>query len=675
MPWRMTQIGVARRRLLTAMIGVLTLCGAHVASAQVPWALGRWQGKGTFYLNWENQDDKAAHTKYETILFQERLWLRNTGAYIVDPRLVSLNLGGAFGLSQEDGLSVDNSPLRVGNGTLYDYALESLFMSDSAYPLTLFANRDENTLTQGFGTQSDVTFETHGGVWELREANGLEGYGLRNFSSLLDVHQEILKENSEVFGAPNQRDETHNIVHYHGHKGGETSDFDLGYDLNDVHDPLNPTDVFQSNSVRGTYSLDFGPTLNRRLDSGVYYFKRTGDSPGTNLVLGETLRIDHHQDFATTYRYNFSQSDTDGGVTTTNVANFELLDRLYRTLTHTADAWATRQDFSTGSTTAGGGRTGLTYHRNLPWNGQCFLDTALGYQVDSNSFSSPALQVVDEPHTAPVPLGAGAGFTLNNPFVQTATIVMVDVRGGARLPTTLNVDYVISPLGNYTEIIPLPGSPVIRPGDPLEVSYTYDVAPDVTYSTTTLNGRLGVDFPLLAASYEHLLSDQTRLAGTATPEFLTNSNLDRLKLELRDEWDDVRAQSSAAYDILRSTILNSDTWGFDQSVAYQPRTEILAQVSGDQFFIDYPGQGRHSESYLFRATVDWLTPVGVTVSTIAGYRAYYDTAVPSNDIIDAGLRLRWVYQSLEVIPSFTWASYQHQSDDARAELRIVRNLF
>ena len=32
-------------------------------------------------------------------------------------------------------------------------------------------------------------------------------------------------------------------------------------------------------------------------------------------------------------------------------------------------------------------------------------------------------------------------FTLNNTFVLTATIVVVDTRGGSRLPTELNVDY------------------------------------------------------------------------------------------------------------------------------------------------------------------------------------------------------------------------------------------
>lgn len=675
MPWRMTRTAGARRTYITAVIGALTLCGAHSGWAQVPWALGRWQGKGTFYLNWDQQTDHAANTKYETLVTQERLWLSNRGAYIVDPRLLTLNLGGSFGGSQEDDIAnTTDSPLRVGNGTLYNYAFEGLFMSETTSPVTLFANRDENVLTQGFGTQSDYTFESFGGVWELRENSALERYGLRNFNSLLDAHQEVVKENSSVFGSPNRRDETHDIVRYHAHKGGETSDTDLYYDFNDVHDPLNPTDVYQNNSARAAYSLDFGPTLNRRLDSGAYYFNQSGYSPGTNLGLTEGLHIDHNRDFWTAYRYAFSQSDTDAGVTTTNIANVNLLRRLYPTLTTTADAWTTRQDFSTGNITAGGGRTGFNYRRSLPWNGEFFSDTYGGYQVDDNNFSSSTLQVINEPHTAPDPRGPNPTFTLDNPLVETNTIDIVDATQGNR-QAQLGTDYQISALGNYTQIILLGGT-FIQTGDLLNVNYTYKVQPDVTYSTTTAEAKFGADFPLLSAWYEHLLSNQARLAGTATPGFLINQNIDRWKLELHHHWDEVRAQSSFAYDILRSTVLDANTWAFDQQLAYQPRPELLAQIIGDQILVDYPGEGRHAESYVVRGLIDWTAPAGITVSALAGYRAYYDTGITGNDIVDAGVRLHWVYQNVEVIPSFTWATYsQNHTDDAHAELRIVRNLF
>lgn len=322
-----------------------------------------------------------------------------------------------------------------------------------------------------------------------------------------------------------------------------------------------------------------------------------------------------------------------------------------------------------------GGQTGLDYRRSIPWGAQFFAACSGGYQIDQNNFTSSQLDVVDEPHTAPAVFGVGAGFTLNNPFVQNDTIVMVDVRGGSRLPTTLNVDYVLSQEGSLTRIIILPTSPVIRPGDPLEVSYTSNLDPSIHFSTTSADVRTGVEFPWGATSYEHILSDQTRLSGSSSSNFLIDQNLDRFKLELRQQWSTVRVQSSAAYELVRSTIVDSNALRFGQLLVYQPVQDVSAQLSGDEYFVDYPGQQRHSRSYLARASVDWFTPLGVSVSSFAGYRAFDDSSVASDEIADCGVRLHWTYRNFEVAPSFTWTDYRGRLNDMRAELRMVRRFF
>ncbi|HVN84670.1 MAG TPA: hypothetical protein VMW17_07485 [Candidatus Binatia bacterium] len=649
---------------------------APTARAQVQWGLGRWQGEGTFFLDWENQDDKRAQTKYETILFQERLGLRNLGAFLIDPRFLTLDLGGSFGLSQEDNLAANQAPLRVGDGTLYDYAFDGLFLSDQPYVLSAFANRSQNRLTQGFGGESNTSFESRGGVLEFREGSFLENYGIFNFSSLLDVHQEFLNEDSSVFGSPFKRDESRNIVRYHTHKGGETSDVDLRYEFNDVSDPLNPTDVFNSHTVRALHSIDFGPTLNRRLDSVAYYFVRTGSGPGTFLSVDEGLHIDHQSNLATDCRYSFSQSDSEGaGVTTTNGGNLGVVHQPYRQLTTTLYIDGAVQSFPTGDRDIYGGQGGVAYRRSLPWHGQLFVDTSVGYHIDDNNFTSSEINVVDEPHTAPPVFGAGAGFTLNNSFVVNESIVMVDVRGGSRLPTELDVDYVLSQEGSLTKIIPLPGSPVIRPNDPLEVSYTYNIDPSIKYATTTWNIRTGADFDWVAAWYEHALSDQSRLAGEASPQFLINQNIDRLKLDLRQQWNNLRALGSVAYEIVNSTVVDSRTWRFAQSLMYQPRPELIAQISGDEYLTHYPSESRTANSYLVRSTLDWFVPPGITISAFAGYRVFQETDVASDEIVESGIRAHWTYQNLDISPSFTWTDYRGRLDDFRGELRIVRHLF
>ncbi|MBI3782249.1 MAG: hypothetical protein HY270_02490 [Deltaproteobacteria bacterium] len=672
----MTFAPTLARPLLVCALLVALLSVAPEVRAQPNWGIGQWQGKASLFVDWENQDDKRSQTKYETILLQERVGLRNVGTYILDPRLLTLDLGGSFGLSQEDGLSASGTPLRVGNGRLYDYAFEGLFLSDKPYPMTWFATRSQTLLTQGFGGRSDVTFENRGAMFELNEGSFLEKYRFFNFNSRLDVHQEILKEDSSVFGSPFRRDEHRNVVRYQAHKGGENSDIDLRYELNDVNDPFNLSDIFDSHTVHLNHSLDFGPTLNRRIDSLFYYFTRSGQSPGNFISLDEDLHLDHHRDLSTDYRYSFSRSDSLVDRVTSNAASLGLQHRLYNALTTNLFARGSRQDFSNGDRTIYSGQAAFDYRRSLPWDGLFFAGTHGGYQFDENNFTSSQIAAVDEAHTAPSEFGAGAGFTLNNAFVMAETIVVLDVRGGSRLPTALNVDYVVSQVGSITTIIPLVGSPVIRPNDPLEVSYTASIDPSIKFSTATFGARTGVEFSWLGAAYEHELSNQTRLSGsTSNPQFLINQNLDRFKVDLKGRWNGLGAQSTAAYELLHSNIVDSKAWRFTEVVSYQLRIDTIAQMTGDQYLIDYPGQKRHADSYLARANVDWFSELGFSVSAFSGFRAYRDSEIPSDQIIDAGVRLRWSYRNLDIAPSFTWTDYRNRLTDIRGELRVSRNLF
>src|ERR1019366_4930884 len=123
------------------------------------------------------------------------------------------------------------------------------------------------------------------------------------------------------------------------------------------------------------------------------------------------------------------------------------------------------------------------------------------YEIDQDHISGP-IAVVDEQHTAPPFFGPGIGFTLNNPFAVTASIVMFDTRGGARIPTTAGVDYTIVSQGQLTQIVILPTTVVILPGDPLTVSYSYVVAPNGRYSTTTWSAGAGVTFGWMAFHFE-----------------------------------------------------------------------------------------------------------------------------------------------------------------------------
>ncbi|MGO9124144.1 MAG: hypothetical protein ACLP6G_04575, partial [Terriglobales bacterium] len=83
-----------------------------------------------------------------------------------------------------------------------------------------------------------------------------------------------------------------------------------------------------------------------------------------------------------------------------------------------------------------------SYNHSIPGGGTLTLGSDGRYEIDQNHTGGP-ITVLNEKHTAPAFFGPGIGFTLNNPFVVTSTIVMYDTRGGRRRVTTLGVDYNI----------------------------------------------------------------------------------------------------------------------------------------------------------------------------------------------------------------------------------------
>lgn len=655
----------------------LLLAAAPAAKAEFHWGLGRWEGDGTFLMDWDNEHDKRTEDHYETLLFEERLRLRNSGAFIFDPRLLTLNLSGSFGAPQEIALGQADTPLNVGNGTLYDYAFEGLFLADSAYPTTLFATRSQTVLAQGFGGRSDLTFESLGSTFDLHENSFLQARGWHGLTATLDVRQESLLENSSYFGSPFKRDETRRIVNAQAHRAGENSDLDLHYELNSVSDPLNPSNVFDSHTLRAAHSLDFGPTLSRRLDSGLYYFTRSGASDGSYVSASEALHVDHHRDFASNYRYDFSLSDSESGTTTTHSADAALLRRFYRNLSTRLGARGAMQTLPNGDQYSYGGRAGADYRRTIPGHGQLFADTHLGYDVDDNNFTSSLVQEPDERQTVPGDIGTGAGFTLVHPFVVVESIVVIDLGpdGNSRFETVVNRDYIVVADGSRTKIVPLPDSPVLRAGDQLSVSYTYTVAPGLQYSTFDVSLRTGLEFPWLSLSYEHMLTDQTRLSGTSTPQFLIDQNLDRFQFELRGRWKRLLAHSAVDYEILRSSIVDSNALRFSQLLVYRLSADLVAELDGDENFVDYPGEDRRSKSYLARASVDWTAFDGLSASPFLDYRSFHDSEVLSDDVIEAGLRVHWTYRNVDIFPTVTWIDYRNRMDGVHAELRITRRFF
>lgn len=665
----------SRRLAFGAILGGAVVFASGEVGAQ-PWiGLGTWDGALEFGFAWDRREtkgDSGSNTKSGTTRYDERLTVRNTGAYYLDPRLVSTSFSGSFGLFQEqDRFDKGESST---SGKLLGYTFNTAILSEKPYSAATFASRTENVISREFGGRSEISFENRGGTFRLREDSILQDLGVRNFSSVVGARQEFTKEDTRVLGQTFKRDETRTILGYEGGKGFETSDLNARYEFTDLQDQAHGPGDFRSHSAELGYSLDFGENLNRRWNSRLSYFARSGLARNTLLAADEQLRIDHYENLFTDYRYLLTRIGTDAGDTTTHTGSAKAQHRLYRNLTTAATAQASRQDLPNGEQTNYYGQLDLDYQRAVPGNGRIFAGAGARYQIDDNQIAKSRIDVVDESHTAPIPLGGNAGVLLGNPFVMVSTIVVVDTRGGARLSTTLGVDYLIVQEGDFTKIVPLAGSPVILPGDPLAVSYSFDVAPSLRFSTVSWRASLGADFRWIAMSFAHERSEQSLLSGR-DGRFLDDRTVDTARLELRGDWERVAASANAQYRVQDSTRLAFTSWQFGQALTVRALADLVVSLAAQETFTDFTIPERRSTNLSTRGDLTWAPLAGLFVNGFASLIASEDSGLPSETIRETGVRIRWTRGKLDVAPTFTWVDRDRgttRTTDMRIDFRITR---
>jgi len=188
------------------MIAVL---GVTEARAEPLFTLGTWEGALEAQFGWDRlrtTTQGGSETKSAITRYTERLTIRNNGAYILDPGFWTSTVSGTVGLFQEqdrfDGSSISR------DGTLLGYSLDSVILGNKPYTGTIFARRNQSILAREFGGRTDLTLETRGGTFSLREDSVLEDLGIRHLSSVLGARQERTVEDTTVLGQTFRRDET-----------------------------------------------------------------------------------------------------------------------------------------------------------------------------------------------------------------------------------------------------------------------------------------------------------------------------------------------------------------------------------------------------------------------------------------------------------------------------------
>ncbi|MBI2997565.1 MAG: hypothetical protein HYY46_03800, partial [Deltaproteobacteria bacterium] len=420
------------------------------------------------------------------MLSENQVSLRNFGAFIYDPRLITLSAGGTFGLSQ-NWLTTDS-----GNdsrqGRLLGYDLFASILPEKAYSLNLFANRNQSLLTGGLPGTIEVLSENRGAALFARQLY---------IPSTLAFREEIRDHESRSSGVFVRQRDQRNVLTYEGQRGWTDSEMNLRYEFVDLSNEPLPRLGYQSHETSLYYSLDFGPELNRRWDSRLRFFTRTGLTELTSLNLDEILRIDHTERLQTDYRYSLMRIDTTGGATMSHAGGLHLRHRLYENLTTNLGLDATLQSLPGGQRDSYRGRLDFAYAKRLPWDGRLNIGLGGGMQYDDNQFRVTESFVPQETHTVATPFALR--ISLTNPFVVAGSVVVTKIAfgplplgcfppPGPPTPLVLGQDYTLQTVGDITEIVPIPCAgitPGINPGDVIAVDYRFSVSSSLTFTTAT----------------------------------------------------------------------------------------------------------------------------------------------------------------------------------------------
>ncbi len=660
-----------------ATAGIVFFFVATSASAQV-FQLGRWDGALEAVTEFSRQNTKTTgqgSSRFDDLRAEELLTLRNTGGYFFDPRLATLTLGGTFGLDQERFSSDGTSESR--SGTLWGYEAALDVLSESPYSLNVFANRNQTINNQVFGGRTELTQESEGARLYAKEIY---------IPSTLSFRRENLNNETRTGTVIARQDETRNVVTYQGNRGWENSEASLNYEFIDLSDHVFPDLGYHSHDGNLYYSLDFGPELNRRWDSRMRFFSRTGTTKLTTATVDEALRIDHTERLQSNYRYSFLWTETAGGATTTHIAAFDLRHRLYESLTTTFGLQTTIAMLPNGERDTYESRLDLAYQKRLPGDGRLNIGIGGGLQYTDNHFQTQESFVPQEAHTAATPFALP--ILLGNPFVDVTSIVVTKTAvgplpagcippPGPPTPLVAGRDYTVRTTGDTTEIDPLPCSgatPGINPGDTIAVDYRFAVPTSLVYTTDTWRANVSVDYRwirpyLIVEGY-----DQNRVSGQ-DGRFLDDVRSETAGLELRSDGQRLRASILGEAQSYTSHRVAYDAVRSNQFLGFTILPELTLTVTASEAWFDYSLPRRRTQTLDGRATLSYVFGASLIADAFAELRYFKDTLAPTERTIESGVRVRWMFRKIEVDPTLELFDI-HRGDtttrDFRAMLHIIR---
>lgn len=641
-----------------------------VACAQW-WQWEPWQGElelGGEY-NRETTSTGKEERRFQNIRFDERLRLRNRG-FIFDPALLTFSGATTLGLLQDRSSTEGKGTSTLGRAL--GYSITGDLLTEKPYSLFTFANRSTDRITRDFG-RSDIFSENLGSTLYLK-------YDL--FPSRLGYRRELFEDAFRSLGLLTTRGEKRDTIFYSGNREWDFSSLDLDYQMSRVKDQFFSFLDHTDHRFDGRYRLEFGEELNKFFNSSLNYQARSGQTSFSSLSANQSLALEHSERLASSYSYAFNQAAAVGAQVTshrgTSALNYKPLEnltsrfnlagslsslpagnqetismsgglthQLYKSLTTSLDLRASLGFLPDGQQTSYGQGLSFGYTKQLPGEGRLSAGLGLAYDISDNRFENAERFVFQEKLAARF----GVPAMLAQSRILSDTILVTDLTGSTVF--RLGVDYILSPFGDFTEIIILPTG-AIADGQTLLVSYRHIFSPSAKFSTLTWNYNVAADYKWINPYYSHQ-STVPKLISGQDASLLEGETTDVLGLRL--SWRNTKLNINLLneYKKFDSPRLVYSLYQFSQFVGYIPTPTTSITFSSGQSFQNFTFPQREFTSYNGRVSFGWnplFWPLSLT--SFAGFRTFQGAVKATS--YDLGLKITssLTYGSTEISP---WAEY------------------
>jgi hypothetical protein len=478
-------------------------------------------------------------------LYREILNL-SADAYLGHPNLVSLDLSGAIGLTQEEFQNDLTDFDQRTNELFTEYNVAATILRQSKYPVMVYSMRNESQLDRRFGGSLDNVVTEHGITLNLR-TKYLPSY-FRYFHRVQDQTSQTGDTNFNV---------TQDTFEWQGQwtiGEGNSMTWDYTYDSVDESGMLRRTNSFDRHDVLAIHLWDFGPEDRHRLRSTVSYFQENGTYSFDRLRWDETLRLRHTPKFETRYEYTFNTQDRSGSEQTSHRGLVGLRHELFESLVTTASAGAGQLTISDSDFTSEDwfARMELRYDKIVPY-GMLNATTALNFSQRDDSARGSSIRITDELRV----FGVGGLIVIDRQNVPAGSIVITDVAG--LIIYSDGSDYTVRTFDDRVEIRRVLGGDI---ADGQAVLIDYEIGPEPASSTTTTGLGLTARYDFeegtlkgLGLYTRYMQQDQSRDSSGGSPaadirDLVLGADYDFWRMSLKAE-QEFRDSSISPYNATR----------------------------------------------------------------------------------------------------------------------------